>query len=219
MEEKIIGYDVREMWYKEPCDFGMGSKLVKMLSVDHTLWSPIFHHGGNGDLVEKDLEELAYGMIELPSMSLVGVNSHLWSDLADMLNYLSPYRCAEGKPYWVVAVTLRAEDLERKSRAIGREMWPRDPESNPDSIQGDWVLIGYDVTSVWTESMITPTLSPEAEAEDAAELTRELNEYVLFPSMEKADEFKTRWDTAFPDEAPHLVYGIWRIEETRCRPR
>ena len=55
MEEKIIGYDVRETWYKESCDFRMGSKLVKMLSVDHTLWSPIFHHGGNGDVVGKDL--------------------------------------------------------------------------------------------------------------------------------------------------------------------
>jgi hypothetical protein len=66
MEERIIGYDVREMWYKEPCDFRMGSKLVKMLSVDHTLWSSIFHHGGYGDLVEKDREEKGYGMIELP---------------------------------------------------------------------------------------------------------------------------------------------------------
>jgi hypothetical protein len=66
MKEKIIGYDVREMWYKAPCDFGMDRKLVKMLSVDHTLWSPIFHHGGNGDVAEKDLEEKAYGIIEVP---------------------------------------------------------------------------------------------------------------------------------------------------------
>jgi len=62
MEEKIIGYDVREMWYKEPCDFEMGGKLVKMLSVDHTLWSPIFHHGGNQDVVGKDQEEKGCGM-------------------------------------------------------------------------------------------------------------------------------------------------------------
>jgi hypothetical protein len=216
MQEKIIGYDVREMWYKEPYDFEMGGKLLKMLSVDHTLWRPIFHHGGNQDVVGKDEEEKGYGIIELPPMSLVGVNSHLWSDLADMLNYLRPYRCAEGKPYWVVAMTLRTEDLERKSRAIGRESWPRDPESNPDSIQGDWVLVGYDVTSVWSETMITGRLGPEPE--DIAELTRELNEYGLFPSMEKADEFKTRWDTAFPDEEPHLVYGIWRVEEAHYRP-
>lgn len=217
MKEKIIGYDVREMWYREPYDFEMGGKLVKMLSVDHTLWSPIFHHGGNEDVAGKDQEEKGFGIIELPPMSLVGVNSHLWSDLADMQNYLRPYRCAEEKPYWVVAITLRTEDLERKSRAIGRESWPRDPESNPDSIQGDWVLVGYDVTSVWSETMITGRLGPEPE--DIAKLTRELNNYGLFPSMEKADEFKTRWDTAFPDDAPHLVYGIWRVEEARYRPR
>ena len=218
MEEKIIGYDVREMWYKRPYDFRMGSKLVKMLTDD--LWSSIFFWEGDyPDVVGEDREEKGFGMIELPDMSRVGINYHLWSDLADMQNFLRPYRCAEGKPYWVVAITLRAEDLERKSRAIDRESWPRDPESNPDSIQGDWVLVGYDVTSVWSESMITAKLPSEAEAEDVAELTRELNEYGLFPSMEKADEFKTRWDTAFPDEEPHLVYGIWRIEETRYRPR
>ncbi len=220
MEEKIIGYDAREMWYKEPCDFRMGSKLVKMLSVDHTLWSSIFHHGGHGDLVGKDREEKGFGMIELPPMSRVGVNYHLWSDLADMQNYLSSYRCAEGKPYWVIAITLRTEDLERMPR--DREYWPYEPESNPDSIQSDWVLVGYDLTSRWSESMITPALlSPETEAEEVAELTRELNEYLLFPSIEKAAEFKMRWDSdsAFPDPAPHLVYGIWRIEETRYRPR
>ena len=219
MEEKIIGYDVREMWYKEPCDFRMGSQLVKMLSIDHTLWSSIFHHGGYGDLGEKDREEKGFGMIELPSISRVGANYHLWSDLADMQNYLSPYRCAEGKPYWVIAITLRTEDLERMPR--DREYWPYDPESNPDSIQSDWVLVGYDLTSRWSESMITPALlSPETEAEAVAELPRELNEYLLFPSIEKAAEFKMRWDSAaFPDEAPHLVYGIWRIEETRYRPR
>jgi hypothetical protein len=218
MEEKIIGYDVREMWYKEPCDFRMGSKLVKMLSIDQTLWSSIFHHGGYGDLVGKDREEKGFGMIELPDMSRVGINYHLWSDLADMQNFLRPYRCAEGKPYWVVAITLRTEDLEAESR--DKEYWPYEPESNPDSIQSDWVLVGYDLTSRWSESMITPVLfSPETEAEDVAELTRELNEYLLFPSIEKAVEFKMRWDTAFPDPAPHLVYGIWRIEEARYRPR
>jgi hypothetical protein len=43
MEEKIIGYDVREMWFKDKCDFRMGSKLVKALSND--LWSSIFDCG------------------------------------------------------------------------------------------------------------------------------------------------------------------------------
>jgi hypothetical protein len=216
MEEKIIGYDVREMWYKEPVDFRMGSKLVKALSND--LWSSIFFWEGDyPDVVGEDRERIGLGMIELPPMSRVGTNYPLWSDLADMLNYLHPYRCAEGKPYWVVAITLRTEDLERESR--DREDWPRDPESNPDTIQSDWVLVGYDLTSVRGEDMIVPKLSPDEDAQEVSELTRELNQYLLFPTIEKAVEFRMRWDTAFPDYAPHLVYGIWRIEETRYRPR
>ena len=216
MEEKIIGYDVREMWYKDTCDFRMGSKLVKTLS--NYLWSSIFDWGYR-DVVGKDREELGFGMIELPPMSRVGINYPLWSDLADMLNYLRPYRCAEGKPYWVVAITLRTEDLEGEPRDKDHYPWPYEPESNPDSIQSDWVLVGYDLTTEWSENPITGHLGPSAEAQDVSELTRELNQYLLFPNIEKAAEFKMRWDTAFPDEAPHLVYGIWRIEETRYRPR
>lgn len=218
MEEKIIGYDVREMWLKIRYGFRMGSKLVKMLSMDHTLWSSIFFWEGDyPDVVGKDREEKGFGMIALPPFARVGMNYPMWSDLADMQNYLSVYRCAEGKPYWVVAITRRTEDLEGGTRV--RENWPHDPESNPDSIQSDWVLVGYDVTDMWSDSKIAPKLFPEAVAEGVAELTRELNEYLLFRSIEKAADFKMRWDTAFPEEAPHLVYGIWRIEETRYRPR
>lgn len=217
MEEKVMGYDVREMWVDYRYDFRMGSKLVKGLA--DSLYNSVFDHGGYPDVVGKDREEMGLGMIELPPMSRVGINYPLWSDLADMLDYLRPYRCAEGKLCWVVAITLRPEDLEQKCQSLDKEQWPRDPEANPDGIQDKWVLAGYDLTNVWSDGMIVPKLSPEAEAAEVAELTRELNEYLLFRSMEKAVEFKTRWDAAFPEESPHLVYGTWRIEETRYRAR
>ncbi len=216
MEEKILGYDVREIWHKDKCDFRMGSKLVQALCDD--LWGSIFDWG-YVDVVGEDRERIGLGMVEFPPMSRVGPNYPLWSDLGDMLNYLRPYRCAEGKPYWVVAMAVRAEDLEQKFRALDREQWPRDPEAKPDGIQSDWVLVGYDLMSVWWEDMIVPKLHPEAEAQEVSELTQELNQYLLFPTIEKAGEFKMRWDAAFPEEAPHLVHGVWRIEETRYRPR
>jgi hypothetical protein len=214
MEEKIIGYDVREMWVKDKYDFHMGSKLVKGLA--NNLYNSIFDQGDYRDVVGKDREEKGFGMIELPPFERVGRNYPLWSDLADMQNYLSPYRSAEGKPYWVIAITLRTEDLEGESRDKDTYAWPYEPEANPDS---DWVLVGYDLMTEWQEGMIVLNLLPEAEIQEVSELTRELNQYLLFPTIEKAVEFKMRWDTAFPEEAPHLVYGIWRIEETCYRPR
>jgi len=219
MEERILGYDVREMWYKEPYDFRMGSKLVKMLTAD--MWSSILDYGSYPDVVGNDREELGLGMIELPPIvPRFGTSYPVWSNLADLLNYLSPYQCAEGKPYWVVAITLRTVDLEREPQYRTREDWPRDPKANPDSVQSDWVLVGYDLGSEWSLSRITQHLvSEEAEAQDVSELTRELNRYGLFPTIEKAGEFGMLWDTAFPEDAPHVVYGIWRIEETRYRPR
>ncbi len=217
MEEKIIGYDVCEMWFKHKYNFRMGSKLVKALSSN--LYESIFDHGDYPSVVGKDREEKGFGVIELPPMVRVGTNYPLWSDLADIQSYLRAYRCAEGKPCWVVAITLRTEDLDGESRDKDDYPWPYEPESNPDRIQSEWTLVGYDLMTEWSEGMIVPKLFPEAEADDVAELTRELNEYLLFPSIEKAVEFKIRWDTAFPEFAPHLVYGIWRIEETRYRPR
>ncbi len=215
MEEKILGYDVREMWYKEKCDFSMGSKLVKMLTAD--VWSSILDYGDSPDVVGKDREELGLGMIQLPRIvPRFGTSYPVWSNLADLLNYLGPYRCAEGKPYWVVAVTLRTEDLEREPQY--REDWPRDPKSNPDSIQSGWVLVGYDLGSEWSLSRITQHLGSSAEAQVVPELTRELNHYGLFANIETAGEFAMQWDTAFPENAPHVVYGIWRIEEARYRP-
>lgn len=218
MEEKIIGYDVREMWYKIEYDFRMGSKLVKALP-DY-LWSSIFFwDGDHRDVTGERREELGLGMIELPPMMRVGTNYPLWSDLGDMLNYLRPYRCAEGKPYWVIAMTLRTEDLKGESRDKDNYPWPYESESSPDSVQSDWTLVGYDLATEWSENMITPKLFPEADDQEVSELTRELNQYLLFPTMEKAREFAIHWDAAYPDDAPHMVYGIWRIEEAHYRPR
>ena len=56
MEEKIIGYDVREMWFENKCDFHMGSKLVKALS--NYLWSSIFDWDYRG-VVGRRREELS----------------------------------------------------------------------------------------------------------------------------------------------------------------
>jgi hypothetical protein len=222
MEEKIIGYDVREMWYKDPTDFRMGSKRVKKLFADRMLWRSIFNDDTWPAFIGKDREERGFGVIEYPPEPHVGINWPLWSDLAELREYLKAYRSAEGRPAWLVAITIRAEDLESKSRELERIGWVRDtawPESleaNPDCIQKDWVLVGYDLTDVFSDSVI-PAPS-EAEAEEDAELTSVLNEHHLFPSIEKAAEFKTRWDVTCPGNTPpHLVYGIWRIEEIRYR--
>ncbi len=224
MVENIIGYDVREMWYKDSTDFQMGSKLVKMLSENRGLWCSIFNDGAWSDIVGKDREEGSFGVIEFPPESRVGINWPLWSDLAELQEYLKAYRSAEGRPAWLVAITIRAEDLASKSRALESmgclrdTEWPERLEANPDCIQKDWVLVGYDLTNVFSDSMITARLSPGADAQKVAALTSELNEYLLFPSIEKAAEFKTRWDISpGGEQTPHLVYGIWRIEEIRYR--
>lgn len=218
MEEKILGYDVREMWFDDEFDFHMGSKLVKMLTAD--VWSSILDYGSYPDVVGNDREELGLGMIELPPIVPRFDTSYpVWSNLADLLNYLSPYRCTEGKAYWVVAITLRTVDLEREPQYRTREDWPRDPKANPDSVQSDWVLVGYDLGSEWSLSRITQHLEPSAEAQDVPGLATELNQYGLFPNIKTAGEFGMLWDTAFPEDAPHVVYGIWRIEEAHYGPR
>ena len=157
MEEKIIGYDVREMGREDTFDydFCMGSRLAKVLSASEELWLSIFNSRSGSELVRRAHEKFACPTIDLPPMPLVGVNYPLWGHLTSLQNYLKPYCSAGGKPYWVVAITIRTRDLQQESWDRGLYPWPYEPEANPDSIQNDGVLVGYDVTSAYSASMIS----------------------------------------------------------------
>ncbi len=212
MEEKIIGYDVREMWFTSKDDFIKDGRFKKVLSIDASIWPSIFNTGDYPNITGKDREKLGLGTVELPSsLTVIGINKPLWDNLVNMGNYLKRHGDKSERLYWIVAITICQQDSEQKLKE--RNEWPYYSNTVPDNLNNDWMLVGYDVTSCISESVIAPCYDIDIKTKGLFELDKNINEYTLFSNIAKASEFKRIQDTISQSESPHLVYGIWRIQE------
>ncbi len=213
MEEKIIGYDVREMWFTNKHDFIKDERFEKVLSIDASIWPSIFNTGDYPDINGKERGKYGLGTVELPSsLSVVGINKPLWNDLVGMQNYLKKHYVKSGKLYWVVAITICLQDSEQKLKE--RKEWPYYSKTVPETLKNDWMLVGYDLTSCYSESVISSCYKSDRRTKGLFELDKNINEYMLFTNIAKASEFRRIQDTMGQFESPHLIYGIWRIQET-----
>ncbi|MCL5280449.1 MAG: hypothetical protein M1376_11140 [Planctomycetes bacterium] len=209
MKERILGYDVREMWYEDQFDLVKQGRFKKMLSIEGALWGSIFEWD-YVSLVGQEREKYGLGTLELPEMLTVGMNLPFWSDLDGMLDHVRDKAHRLGRRYWVTAITICLEDPEGELKE--RTEWPYHAQTIPVDIQSDWVLVGYDVTTRDSESMITPCLEPLTRGE-ACDFEKDLNEYMLFSNLAKADEFRRARDADYELGYPHMIYGIWRVGE------
>ena len=66
-------------------------------------------------------------------------------------------------------------------------------------------ILGYDVREMGCESQYGLTKH--------GRFKRNLNEYMLFPTLAKADEFREACDANYELGYPHMIYGIWRVGE------
>ncbi len=66
MQERILGFDVREMWYRDQHDLVRSGRFKKMLSLEGSLWGSIFNTGDYPNLAGCQREEIGLGVIELP---------------------------------------------------------------------------------------------------------------------------------------------------------
>ena len=213
MRERILGYDIREMWYEDEYEPVKQGRFKKMLSMSEDLWGSLFGPGSCPDIVGAERERLGLGTVELPELCVVGESTPLWSSLDTMLSYAQSHVAKSGRLYWVVAITIRLEDPERELQE--REEWPYYSEPVPDSLQDDWPLIGYDVTNCYSESMIVDVLGPSLETGDGRGCPRDLNPFLLFSSIDEADDFRKELDVMYEDESPHMIYGIWSVRQLR----
>ena len=208
MQEIVLGYDVREMWYEDQYELIRRGRFKKMLSIDTSLWGSVFNQGDYPDLEGEGRERIGQGVIELPAM---GMNKPLWGNLELMKEYLAECGLNSGRAYWIVAITMFGQNLERKLKA--RQEWPYYAETVPETIEDRWARVGYDVTSCHSESMISSQLGLSREEGENGEFGKDLNEYMLFSEMRSADRFRCGQDNVNEGEAPHFVYAIWRVEE------
>jgi hypothetical protein len=198
------------MWYENQFDLIKHGRFKKMLSIEGSLWGSIFNTGDYPDLVGQEREKHGLGTLDLPEMGIVGMNLPFWSDLNSMLDYVRENTRRRGRLYWVVAITICLEDPERELKE--RTEWPYYAETIPADIQSDWVLAGYDVTAYDSESLITPCMESLTSGK-ASDFEKDLNEYMLFSELAKADDFRRAQDADYELGYPHMIYGIWRVAE------
>jgi hypothetical protein len=212
MKEITLGYDVREMWYLgDHWAPPMDGLPRKGLCIEPSIWGSVFMTGDCPGIVGEDRKDYGLGSIPLPEMQIVGLNMPLWSRLQRMQDYLKTQNAKSQKCHYIIAITFCGQDPERTLRE--RTEWPYYCETVPSVIGNDWDLLGYDVTSCYSESVISGLFVPDAEQASMSHFETILNEHALFSEVADADRFRTALDVSWPDESPHLIYGIWRIAE------
>ena len=145
IEDRLIGFDVRELWLN-PDDlwdngrrdtFLLRTDALKPLSTDELVWPSVFGAPVQ-DLPPKIREPLRLAGIATPSW--IGPNAHVWEDLPAMKRHLASW--AQPQPYAVIAVSWFSDC----GFSDGGQFGPYLGSTNPLARPPDWRFLGYDVS-------------------------------------------------------------------------
>jgi hypothetical protein len=201
LEQKLIGFDPREMWidYRSqwPERFRRISLLKqdveKPLSVDIRIWPSVFDD-----------------VLEPPSWT-GGLNT--WDDLDRLESFLRQER-ARDLSFWVIAISVVLDGLSESERELWRTGPPRIPTIKPDMIDSSWSFLGFDVGDQWLISGLTNCqYNEQTMPTNQSKYQRLLNQYHLFNELEAADRFRRDTNLRVPEHAPFAVFGIYSVEK------
>lgn len=201
----LLGFDAREMWRgpkedlpanDEHCFF-LRQDVTKQLSADTVLWTSLFQ-----------------GDEALPKPQWIGPIHSLWEDLQTLETHLQHVQNTEIKPYWIIAITLRTDQLKSTELAY----WKRYRGAElirPSLVDAEWELLGYDVADQWLLSGLTSCAFDKGAEVEALrkKFNPTLNTYHLFASIDSAMEFRALSDKRVPEHKPFFVFGLWLIKK------
>jgi hypothetical protein len=200
-EERLLGFDAREMWLSFESEwsperrdsFLLRGDLEKPLSTDTTVWPSAF---GLDESLEKPPPWEAFD---------------LWIDLGRMAASLDAGWGSRRKAHWVISLTLCHGVFRQGDMTMG---YPTlDPLTMPDSSQ-NWTLLGYDVSD---GSALSGLSNCGYAADELPELRERwgphLNQHHLFSDVDQAIEFKRMSDNRVREHAPFFVYGLYLVED------
>jgi hypothetical protein len=237
LEEKLIGFDAREMWLDVdrlwPQDrknrWLLRHNVIKPLSVDPTTWPSVF------DLdVDAEPDQPLEGV--LPSkMPWEGVprkdeyQDEKWVVVFDRAKRLSRpswigprggwenlsrletnLRAGWGdlwKPCWIVGITELVDDTDAEAMELHSHY-----HMSPAQIDEGWQLLGYDVADYFRTSFLTNAGYEDDEVVPLkTRWVSHLNQYHLFDQQETALKYI---DVAYERDAGHgpfSAYGLYLI--------
>lgn len=215
LEEKLLGFDVRELWL-DPDDswdqqrrerFLLRVDAPKPLSTDTLVWPSVFDSGQAIGFSDAERERLHVAGIPLPSW--IGPNAGLWSGLASMRHHLVE-RWARPRPHAIVAVCWFSERGFSDAGSVGQHDYPTEPAAR----SADWKLLGFDVADGSLVSGISNCGYDPAEAAVLRlQWSDHLNARHLFADLAPALAFRDLTDTRVLEHAPFFVYGLYLLEE------
>ncbi len=200
VEERLLGFDVREMWLdlnvlwtQERKDtYLLRTDINKVLSTDTLVWPSAFEWDNS---IRSSFRNTAL---------------NLWCNLQQLRDQMDSMEYTAQKPYWIIGITLLWGIISSQEQ----EMWnsfllPTIPPA-PDK---DWTFLGYDVA----DTALISGLSNCSHKPDEIQSMRErwgphLNRFHLFRDYSQAVEFKRESDQRVVEHAPFFVYGLYLVE-------
>jgi hypothetical protein len=215
IEERLLGFDVREQWVDPDSLWDDGRRKLfllradapKPLSTDVLVWPSVFDTGQGIGLPPSERARLHLSGIPTPSW--IGANAGLWESLAHVQQYLAdhltaPRRCA------VIAVSWLSDTGFSRSSAVGPYLEPTVPAER----DAQWKLLGFDVAD---GSLVSGLSNSGYSFADAPRLRRDwvpyLNSSHLFIKPAPALRYREITDARVPEHAPFFAYGLYVVEE------
>ncbi len=207
-EEQLIGFDVREMWFKSPAElwternpdiiFLLRDDVLKPLSTDTFVWPSVFSYF---------LDE------PLPKPEWTGLIQDTWENLDTLENTVQYHWGSNWKPYSVIAITVLSGLFDHHDQEVWGDRTGYN--TNPPTRDPAWQFLGYDIS----DQFLLSGLSDCGYSQEEKQLWLErfgvdLNQWHLITDHKKAFEFKKATDQRVPEHAPFFVYGLYLIRQT-----
>jgi hypothetical protein len=212
VEERLIGFDVREAWTETDqrwdaprrARFLLRADARRPLSTDTLVWPSVFDSGQGIGLPAEQRAQLGLAGIPLPGWT--GPNVGLWNDRAAMRQLLSSHaprvpfeHCTELAITWLSASGFLSGD-------VGPYLEP----TEPPTLSSDWRFLGFDVADGSLTSGLTNCGYTDSELSHLSNTWGPLlNEHHLFADLEHAWSFREIADRRVPEHAPFYVFGLW----------
>ena len=201
-QEKIIGFDAREMyfgpyedWTPERRQKFLLKDVEKPLSVDPVVWRSLF-----------DIASPSFSLDAWPSVGWDGLYKS-WGKLEYVLQAMKDWQ-ASLKPCWVIGITMFADETEQENIDAYAD-W----SISPIEIDKSWRLLGYDVADGSSISFLSNAGVGEEQRPMYIEtLGIHLNSYHLFSDGFKAQAYADACEGREPMHGPYAVFGLYLIQ-------
>ena len=201
MEERLLGYDAREMWLDFKVEWDQCRKEISLLRED--IQKPLSTDTMVWDEVTK--------LCKIKQPKWIGAND-IWEDLGKLEKFVDKHR-QKLMPHWIIAITwlCEANNPYRSKYDV-----PYLTKVYPCQVQPTWEFLGYDISDMWLLSGLTNCgyTAPDDINKLKNTWSKHFNSYHLFEDFNKALEFRDLTDQRVPEHSPFSVFGIYRVHKS-----